>query len=846
MKPSKYIKKIAFINIKKKKQRTWLSLISIGLSTAIIYTSFTLFVNIYHLSKDTDYTQIGSYHYAAMVENDVSSTRYDSTYDYDSNLYANNASNLLNVRSLQFDDTNLVLPFSMKEGKIPTSNQEIIVSDDSNYHIGQNIQLDLGFLHDTHTEHNLYQFPTNVNEVLLNRITPYTFKVVGIYYNNDDFRKLTNNHTIYYTTNMNNGNRVVYLKDENINSPDSFSYVSQRLNIDAVDIYANEQAITKDTVKSYLKDTTTLLIMFIIIASIAIAMSLISVHNVVLISDKDRKKELGLLKSIGATPLEIKKLVTLELGVLGFLGAIIGIFIGIGISYLVLQLFIERLYINFDLSMILNPLVLFISFIIGTCLMLAAGFKAYNQYFYSTPISDLKNFSYDYEPPAPKQKGKRRSFEWQMFIIYNGRMKKQTKNIFRSFFLLLFTTVLFMAILFSNIMYRNQYIESNSDLELMNYSNNGIVIPDENVISDIYKASNDGRMPTQSLFVSRLISSFGTFYSPEDIFNTDLLNSYKSTSRIGYSTIDVEQDGSTQKFNDIATYNLALDTTQIEELKPYVVEGSLDNLTSTDIIGIFNDKDRLSYQLYQNMNVGTEIRVGNSEQNRPLNIACIVVLPENAISSLHFDYENFPRVYGMSLEALKQNSLASGLIERVHITLLNRSMASSSMDVIDDILNEHDVQKYYTCENYALTVETNRFSSFIIEALLYPLFFMLFIVSIMNINNVFVGNVHLKRSDISIMKSIGMNNFQLKMLFVFEYLEGYINASLLVTAIFIPICIIESIFGLASAFKLGDNIFGTLIVSICLLGFLMVIPLMVLTLRKITKILPIENIKDLD
>ncbi len=64
MKVSKYIWHIAKTNILKKKQRTWLSLTAVCLSTAIIFTSMTLFKNVYSFSKNTDYETIGNYHYA--------------------------------------------------------------------------------------------------------------------------------------------------------------------------------------------------------------------------------------------------------------------------------------------------------------------------------------------------------------------------------------------------------------------------------------------------------------------------------------------------------------------------------------------------------------------------------------------------------------------------------------------------------------------------------------------------------------------------------------------------------------------------------------------------------------
>ncbi|HIU14301.1 MAG TPA: ABC transporter permease [Candidatus Fimiplasma intestinipullorum] len=842
MKPSRYINKIARINILKKKQRTWLSLVSIGLSTAIIFTSLTLFMNIFDFSRSTDFAQSGNFHYATLLTGDApESSRYSYTYDYDSGQFALYNDQVLNLRQLEMTDNQELLPFVLKEGRFPEASNELVVSSDLGLDVGQTLSLDFQEAQAQTESEQLY--PT-VDTASLDSQTPTTYQIVGVYTNSAAFESLTGSTQVVYGQVDTTQNAVLYVKDLSIQLSDSFSYFLERMQTDVEHVVSNMDCISSDTVKSYLKNTTTLLLMFILIASIAIAMSLISVHNVVLISDKDRKKEIGLLKSIGATPLEIRKLLIMEMGILGFIGAVLGVFIGMFVSYFVLHLFIERLYITFHIGMITNPLVIIVSFVIGMSLMLISGMKAYRPYIYSTPISDLKNQSYDYEPPEKQSKSRHRSFEWKMFTIYNGRMKKQTKNIFRSFFLLLFTTVLFMAIFFSNIMYRNDYIDSNSDIQVMNYASNGLVAPDASVAEDIYEANTNGQLNASSIYTSRLTSSLGSYYSPRTIFKSELLNSYTATANIGYNEYELE-DGTV--YNDVYVYPQAFDRIQLEELKPYLVAGSVDQLTSEDVVCVFSGSNRLGYELYQDLEVGmTVLRGSDATTAKPIRVAAIAVIPESAQSSLHFDYANYPRVFAASIEALESEYGLNDVIERISINLVNRSTASSATDIINDIIVANDMKGNYDIENYALTVETNRFSSFIIEALLYPLFFMLFIVSLMNINNVFIGNVHLKSSDVSIMKSVGMTQFQLNMLFILEYLEGYINASLVVIAIFIPICIIEGLTGFASAFKLGDNIFGTLVISIFLLGFLMVAPLVLRAQRRISRIKPIENMKDIN
>lgn len=849
MKPSKYISRIAKTNIKKKRQRTWLSLTAICLSTAIIFTSTTLFKNVYSFSKNTDYETIGNYHYAAYVSEEVSeSNRLTITQDIDTGYYGKYEQQLLNLRSLSSDSQETPLPFVIKDGSLPSNDHEIMVSDRWNKKVGDSLTLSLGQIEYEADERNLYHFSESIDFSSLNNLTERTYTVCAVYADNDAFSSTHPNIDLIYTYGPSNEMGVYYVKDELVHLSDSFQFTMDKLQADPLQAITNMDVVSNDSVKNYLQDTTVLLAMFIIIAVIGICMSLISVHNVVLISDRDRKKELGLLKSIGATPKEIQKLLQIELIVLGVLGAFLGIVLGSVVSYFVLNLFIDKIYVAFHIGMILNPIILIFSWIAGVLLMYVSGMKAYRQYITSSAISDLKDFSYEYGLPIKPTATRRKGFSWKMFIIYNGRMKKQTKNIFRSFALLLATTVLFISIFLSNVIYVNKYVNKGYDFDVTNYhstisSEGGLWEVDPNVSYALYDKENEKQIDANYFYAERLLIS-GSFWTRLDAYNSDLVDAYKSVSRLEFKT---SMDTYGETFCNLYQFPAALDKVQIEEIKPYIVEGSVDILTSKDVIAIFSENDRLGAQLCSNFNVGDEVAYTPSDNvNLKKEITAIAIIPEEACDKLHFNYKDYPRVMALSLETMVATGDGQSMSEHIYIDLRNTSTASAVQDVISQTLAQTNCTDRYVMDSIAITVETNRFATFIIEALLYPLFLMLFIVSLMNIHNVFIGNVHLKRNDISIMKSVGMTVSQLNSLFTFEYVEGYINASALVTAIFIPAAIIESRLNIASSFDFAANIFGTLLVSIMLLGIILTAPLVILSLRRIKRILPIENLKDID
>lgn len=819
LKPSKYITKLALINIRKKKQRTWLSILAVCLSTIIIFTSSSLFYNIYHFSNHTDYRNIGNFHYAAVINDEkplMTNQRYHLSVDGDTG-YTNEE---VSLHTIHVHDDTSVLPFSISEGGLPKQSDELLVPNDLGYSLGESLSLQL---------HN--------DEIQQKKV--FTFRVVGTYQATPSMTTLYKQKPIY-TTDLESIQTMVFVKDDHIHLKDSFDFFVQKAKVETADVLSNMDVISQDSINNYLKDTTVLLAIFAILGCMGFAVSNILVHNVILISDKDRKKEIGLLKSIGATPAEIKRLIVVELSIIGVIGCVLGIGLGMILTTVILKSFIDQVYVVFNPSMVVNPWIILGSLILGFVLILHSGMKAYGRYFHTSVMQDLKEFSYDYGVPERPKKTRRQSFSWKMFVIYNSRMKKQSKNIFYSFTLLLFTTVLFTAIYLSNMIYVNSYVSLGYDIEVTNYheqlGSGGLKTIAPEVSYQIYDLEDQHLIETSSLYASRLEVFDDYYYSPIDSYDQETIENYKAVSRISFETVEHDH----QTYANVYSYPTSLDNYQLNELKPYLVEGSLDALGVNDLVAIYSEKDKLGYQLASNIHVGDRVYQGK-ETNEYRTIKAVVSIPESSYPDLHFNYEATPRIFASSLEALIQNPNTNAISEHIYIQLKNEATASSAEDAISQVISDD-----YRVTNIASIVATNRFTTYIIEVLLYPLFFMLFLISLLNLNNVFIGNVHLKRNDISIMKSVGMTTSQLKTLFTFEYVEGYLNGMMVVCAIFIPFALIVSYLPNASIFDFGGNLFGTLLVSLCLLGVILVAPLAYASLKKISQILPIENLKDID
>ena len=833
-KSSPYIRHIAFINIIKKTKRTLLSVIAVMISVAIIYTSLNLFVNIYQLTKSETTASQGNYHYILLTSNTSSTNRDSVMVDDNLNLYGTLNDEIVNIRTYSLDDdaSESPLGFTLVSGNKAENNNEVIVPKDAGYSIGDTISLDLAA--GSFNDENLYGFSDEISSLSQS----YTYKVVGLYEASDTYKEQTEGYICFYTQdNAANDLHTIYIYDKNVQYTDSIALVSSIFEVNENDIILNSNAIDYSTIRNYLQDTTTLLFMFLVIVILAFLISIISLKNVFITSDKDRKKEFGLLKSIGATKADLKYLLIVELSALGVIGAILGVILGGVVSYVVIRLFTKQLSIIITATMILNPILLPIAFIIGFLMILIIGFKQYRPYLHSNPIDDLKENTYNYDPPVKRPSYSAKSFSWKMFLIYNNRLKAQTRNIFQSFTLLIMTTVLFTAILLSNLFYQIDIGDIKYDYYFSGLTSSSLEESNATFTEALYDAVDHNEIIPSTMIVSHAIDYDGVYFE-RSLFDDDGISAYKSNTRVSYDETTIDNID----MSYIYMSQTLIDSHQEEELLPYYDEMENDmDLSSGGVVLILDGTSDSAYGLFKNVHVGDYVYLSSEWKEQIKGI--IYYDSKDEFDTMYKTYGSFERCLYMDYNYFVENKGASLVTDYIQITLANKATASTTTVKIEQIMKDTGIQYNYT--NMVETRQECKIISFILESLLYPLFVMLFIISIININNVLIGNVELKRGDISILKSVGMNSLQLYGFIAYEYAEGYINAAFVSIAIFIPLCLIENWLSLTSAFKLGENMFSTLLISLIIIDVLIVVALVALSLRSLKQIDAIENMKNI-
>jgi putative ABC transport system permease protein len=90
-----------------------------------------------------------------------------------------------------------------------------------------------------------------------------------------------------------------------------------------------------DLIESYSSVLNVIIGFIILIALVSVVVSAINTANTMITSVLERIKEIGVMKAIGARNSEIFQIFLLESSILGFIGGVLGVLIGMGITFLI-------------------------------------------------------------------------------------------------------------------------------------------------------------------------------------------------------------------------------------------------------------------------------------------------------------------------------------------------------------------------------------------------------------------------------------------------------------------------------------------------------------------------------
>lgn len=377
--------------LKENKRRTLVTIIGIILSTALICGIGNICMSLLDyeirsaISSNSDF--YASFYDlnkkdALVVSKSAEVSKYGYNQEVGSALIDKEKSSLLEVNSFDkntFDSYML----TVEEGEFPKNENEIILSEKAiknlNKKVGDTIELEVGEAE--YNETGTFSKITNSDKK--------TYKIVGVMskpdfevYNSlaicgfdinsksdkDIFTVFiaTKNPKAIYDTTMNIAKQINLAQSENPND-DSYNY-NQQTNMYYKNIDFNEHLLRLLGASANETTNTTITSIVILVASLVIISTIATIYNSFSISISERKKQFGILNSIGATKSQVMKLVFLEALLISIIGIPIGLLSGtvaIDIVFKIIEIFFKTsLFGELGLKIVFSPAMLIASTLI--------------------------------------------------------------------------------------------------------------------------------------------------------------------------------------------------------------------------------------------------------------------------------------------------------------------------------------------------------------------------------------------------------------------------------------------------------------------------------------------------
>ena len=377
------LNRLTIKNLRLNKKRTIVTIIGIILSTALMVGIGLLFSSFQDLMirdtigyngkyeanySDVDLDKLNNIknkNFTYFYEKPIGFSKIESSNEYKPYMY------ITSVNKEYFNELKLV------DGSFPKNENEIVISNHVitngglNYKVGDIVTF-------TYGSRNIDGDITLANSELvdgedLTNEGTYTYKIVGIV-DRSNFESYSASGYTVFTVDVNSdkGNVNLYVMfNKNKKIIKQSEELAKELNYNG-DINYNSTLLALYGESTYGNVMTTIVSMMMIMLSLVSIGCIIVIYNSFAISVMERKKEFGLLSSIGATKRQLSHTVFFEVVVVGVIGIILGIlgaYIGIGCVILIINNLISDM-LEYKLHLVTNPLfiiipVIFMIIVIG-------------------------------------------------------------------------------------------------------------------------------------------------------------------------------------------------------------------------------------------------------------------------------------------------------------------------------------------------------------------------------------------------------------------------------------------------------------------------------------------------
>ncbi|NJJ34972.1 ABC transporter permease [Clostridioides difficile] len=772
--------------LKQNKRRTIVTIIGIILSTALICGIGNIFESFMDYQVRETIKNDGSFHVTFHDVNKKNMEYVTKSAEIEKHAFTkqigyskleNSENGILSIK--QYDKNAMEgYQISIKEGRLPSKEGEIVLSEnvinlmDDKLKIGDEITLKVGDMFDSNKK-KIDNMVFHEGDYIANE-KDSTFKLVGIikkpgfelydeittaitYFNPMiDYKGAMNisvtvkNPKDVYKISKKISKNIYPNKDEESIS-DMVKYNEHLLRLQGASKYEN--------INSSVKSIIALVTILVIICTIA------TVYNSFSISITERKKQFGILNSIGATSSQIKRLVFIEGIIISLIGIPIGLISGtIAIDLLfktINKYFTESIVTQMSLQIVYNPIIIIVSIIIVLFTIfisiLLPAIAASNV----SPLDIIKN-SGEYKVRKIKDsKLIKIIFKTEGVLAYKN-MKRNRKKFIVTLFSLMISIIIFISFSgFTLLLLRGEEIRSsqrNYDLYL---TAKGTARPIDDVISklqDIPEIKNFEFATGQSMSIK--VSENKINKSKED-----LIKEYYQQHKSGDS---YEYDFSNNELNFPGEFAIKNKTNNL-------VKGSFDKEKTIKENGVilvrksyFESRGKKGIVELTNYKVGDTLNCEYLDDNGSSKKMKIKILAITDEERLGMGYQN------MGLQFITYDEVAKNLGLK-----LNKSLIF--IDLGGDVQTKKKIESLADKNNFNFHDESaggeeEKQNLKVVKIFVYGFIVVISLVSVTNILNTVSTSINLRKRELAIIQSIGVtpNGFR-KMIYLESFIYGILS-----------------------------------------------------------------------
>ncbi|KPI53663.1 ABC transporter permease [Clostridioides difficile] len=772
--------------LKQNKRRTIVTIIGIILSTALICGIGNIFESFMDYQVRETIKNDGSFHVTFHDVNKKNMEYVTKSAEIEKHAFTkqigyskleNSENGILSIK--QYDKNAMEgYQISIKEGRLPSKEGEIVLSEnvinlmDDKLKIGDEITLKVGDMFDSNKK-KIDNMVFHEGDYIANE-KDSTFKLVGIikkpgfelydeittaitYFNPMiDYKGAMNisvtvkNPKDVYKISKKISKNIYPNKDEESIS-DMVKYNEHLLRLQGASKYEN--------INSSVKSIIALVTILVIICTIA------TVYNSFSISITERKKQFGILNSIGATSSQIKRLVFIEGIIISLIGIPIGLISGtIAIDLLfktINKYFTESIVTQMSLQIVYNPIIIIVSIIIVLFTIfisiLLPAIAASNV----SPLDIIKN-SGEYKVRKVKDsKLIKIIFKTEGVLAYKN-MKRNRKKFIVTLFSLMISIIIFISFSgFTLLLLRGEEIRSsqrNYDLYL---TAKGTARPIDDVISKLQG------IPEIKNFEFATGQSMSIKVSENKINKSkeDLIKEYYQQHKSGDS---YEYDFSNNELNFPGEFAIKNKTNNL-------VKGSFDKEKAIKENGVilvrksyFESRGKKGIVELTNYKVGDTLNCEYLDDNGSSKKMKIKILAITDEERLGMGYQN------MGLQFITYDEVAKNLGLK-----LNKSLIF--IDLGGDVQTKKKIESLADKNNFNFHDESaggeeEKQNLKVVKIFVYGFIVVISLVSVTNILNTVSTSINLRKRELAIIQSIGVtpNGFR-KMIYLESFIYGILS-----------------------------------------------------------------------